>query len=117
MLKFTGETSKVLQKARDTYGDKNQIIVSIEECNELSAILAKFTRYHDSDTAISELKDKVLDEVTDVYVVLEHVKAIFGITQSELALRLDKKIDRLDRWLKTNSDMEQTTKDRRIDGD
>ena len=114
MLKFTEQTSKVLQKARDTYGDKNQIVVSIEECNELSAILAKFVRYHNEDTAVFELKDKVIDEVADVYVVLEHVKAIFGIRENELAARLDKKIDRLERWLKTSDDMEQTTIDRKI---
>lgn len=117
MIKFTEEALEVLKKARATYGDKNQVIVSIEECNELSAILAKFARYHSTETAITELKSKVIDEVADVYIILEHVKAIFDISPAELIGRMEKKIDRLDRWLKTSDDQEQTTRDRKIDGD
>ena len=89
---LTERAQKLLQKARDTYGSKNQIIVSIEECNELSAILAKFARYHNSDTAATTLKPQVLDEVADVYVVLEHVKAIFNITNTEILERAEKKL-------------------------
>ena len=111
---LTERAQKLLQKARDTYGSKNQIIVSIEECNELSAILAKFARYHNSDTAATTLKPQVLDEVADVYVVLEHVKAIFNITNTEILERAEKKLQRLERWLETSDDMEQTTIDRKV---
>ena len=104
----------ILRKARETYGDKNQIIVSIEECNELSAILAKFARYHNSSKAVLELKSRVLDEVSDVLIVLEHVKAIFNITEEEIISRRNQKLERLERWLDTSTDMEQTTIDREI---
>lgn len=111
---LTEEAENLLKKARDTYGDKNQIIVSIEECNELSAILAKFARYQDEDKAIAELRNNVLDEVADVTVVLEHVKAIFNITNNNVAHRVDQKLERLGRWLNTSDSMEQTTIDREI---
>lgn len=114
MIQFTPKAQDALKKARETYGDINQIIVSIEECNELSAILAKFSRYHNKSTAINELKSKVIDEVADVTIVLEHVKAIFEISENELGKRMEKKIERLDRWLATSNDMEQTTIDRKI---
>ena len=115
MLQLTPKAKDALKRARETYGDINQIIVSIEECNELSAILAKFSRYHNKSTAINELKSKVVDEVADVTIVLEHVKAIFEISEDELGKRMEKKIERLDRWLKSSNDMEQTTIDRKVD--
>lgn len=115
MIRFTHEAANTLKQARSTYGSKNQIIVSIEECNELSAILAKYARYHDDESAIKELKSKVVDEAADVYIVLEHVKAIFDISDYELVSRMDKKIERLARWLNTSNDMEQTTIDRKVD--
>lgn len=114
MLEFTPKAKDALKRARETYGDINQIIVSIEEFNELSAILAKFSRYHNKSTAVHELKSKVVDEVADVTIVLEHVKAIFEISEKELGKRMEKKIERLDKWLDTSDDMEQTTIDREI---
>lgn len=114
LINFTKESMDLLKKARDTYGDKNQIIVSIEECNELSAILAKFARYHDENKAIAELRSNVLDEVADVTIVLEHVKAIFDLTDGNVASRMEQKLERLSRWLQASDDMEQTTVDREI---
>ena len=114
MLKLTNEALRILRRARKTYGKRNQIIVSIEECNELSAILAKFARYHEPATAVEKLKPNVIDEVSDVLIVLEHVKAIFGITDEDLCARMEKKIARLDKWLNTSNDIEQTTIDRKI---
>ena len=114
MIVFTERAQEALKNARNTYGSKNQIVVSIEECNELSAILAKFVRYHDEETAIKELGTKVLDEVADVTVILEHVKAVFGLSDYKVGERIEQKISRLERWLKTSSDMEQTTIDREV---
>lgn len=103
-----------LEKARQVYGAKNQILVSIEELNELAAVLAKFPRYEKEDNAVEFLHDKVLDEVADVYTILEHVKAIFNFTQEEIDAQIEKKLTRLRRWLDDSKSMEQTVKDRKV---
>lgn len=36
------EMSKILKQARDTYGNKNQILVCIEELNELACVWRNF---------------------------------------------------------------------------
>lgn len=105
---------EALAKAREVYGDKNQVIVSIEECCELAAILAKFARYHNSETAVQELKPQVLDEVADVFIVIDHVTNIFGISDEELTSRMEAKIERLKRWLQESNEFEQTTRDRKV---
>lgn len=103
-----------LARARAVYGDKNQIIVSIEECCELAAILAKFARYHNSETAVQELKPQVLDEVADVLIVLDHVTNIFEISDEEVKSRIMTKVERLQRWLQESNEFEQTTRDRKV---
>lgn len=107
----------LLKKARDTYGNKNQILVCMEELNELACVLAKYPRYTQEVDAVRELHDKVLDEVADVTVILEHVKEILNITEDELDERISKKLSRLERWLDHSTSMEETTIDRAVDGD
>lgn len=105
---------EVLQIARDTYGNTNQLMVSIEELNELSCVLAKYPRYEEHSKAVTELRDKVLDEVADVYVVLNHIVNIFELNCTEIDERMDKKVDRLRGWLRKSDSMEQTTIDREV---
>ena len=105
----------VLERARQTYGNKNQILVCIEELNELACVLAKFPRYDSEEEAREKLRDKTLDEVADVEIILNHVKAIIGLTEDEVCEHTEKKVARLKRWLDTSSSMEQTTIDRGIE--
>lgn len=105
----------VLEKARDTYGNKNQILVCIEELNELACVLAKFPRYNNEDDAVEKLHYDVLDEVADVTIILNHVKSILQITDEEVDDRVDKKIARLNRWLNKSTSMQQTTEDRAVE--
>ena len=108
------EQQELLQKARDTYGDKNQILVCMEELNELSCVLAKYPRYEDSKKATEELRNKIIDEVADVYIILEHVKAITCISNSEIEDRASSKLERLERWLNHSKSMEETVRDREV---
>lgn len=103
---------QVLSKARETYGNKNQILVCMEELNELACVLAKYPRYEDENKATQELFDKVLDETADVYIILEHVKAIFGFTPQQLEDRKEKKLERVERWLTHSGSMQETIEDR-----
>ena len=108
------EAMATLSKARETYGNKNQILVCMEELCELACVLAKYPRYADEIKATKELHDKALDEVADVMIILDHVKSILNIGDEELSLRIDAKIERVSRWLDHSSDMQETVDDREV---
>lgn len=107
---------EVLAKARETYGDTAQILVSTEELCELAAVCSKYPRYKTKEKAQDELHDKAVDEVADVLIVLDHVINIFGLTPVNIGDRVAGKIARLERWLHTSNSMEQTTVDREVPG-
>lgn len=109
---LTDEHLAVLNKARKTYGETNQMLVSTEELCELAAVCTKYPRYNDKAKALSELHAKAVDEVADVLIVLDHIIDIMCIDFFELQDRIDGKVDRLGRWLDASDDMEQTTVDR-----
>lgn len=109
-----GEMNDILSTARKTYGNKNQILVCMEELNELACVLAKYPRYEDEDEAVKTLYNKALDEVADVYTILEHVKAIFSISEEKVWERRCAKAARLKRWLDHSSSMTETTRDRAV---
>lgn len=102
-----------LAKARKVYGDTNQIAVCVEELSELAKVLAKYFRY-DKETAVEKLREDALDEVADVYIILEHVKGIFNLRNGEVNKRAEAKIERLKRWISTSSDFSYTMEDRKV---
>ena len=104
----------VLSKARETYGNKNQILVCMEELNELACVLAKYPRYDDENKATQELHAKILDEVADVIIILDHVQNIADLTDTEIRQRISSKVDRLGRWLKHSESMQETVEDRKV---
>lgn len=108
------EQRKVLEEAIETYGNANQILVCIEELNELACVLAKYPRYDNEKEAREKLLDAVLDEVADVYIILNHVKTIFELDKETINARIEKKIKRLKRWLMTSNSMQQTLVDRTV---
>lgn len=111
---FEDYVRNVLEMARETYGNKNQILVCIEELNELACVLAKYPRYDIEDEAVKALYDKALDEVTDVEIILRHVKSIFKIDKEDIHNRTEAKIERLIRWLSASDSMQRTTEDREV---
>lgn len=111
---MTDKELSILAKARKVYGNKNQILVSIEELSELACVLAKYGRYEQHETAVVKLRDHVIDEMADVTVVMSLVQSIFGVTEQELSDRAALKIERLDRWMTSSESFEQTTIDRKV---
>lgn len=106
---------RVLKDILNKFGSKNQIMVCIEELNELSCVLAKFPRYSSDKTAVKEMKDKVIDEYADVVIILHHIKNIFELEDSDIMERLDKKLNRMRRWVENpNNSMSVTLDDRRV---
>lgn len=112
------EIHRLLETAQATYGYANQIVVAIEELCELGAVLAKYPRYDYHDDAQHELKDKVLEETADVIIMIRHIQMIFGIQPNEIEAMMDKKLNRLKRWLENdNKSFQHTTEDRAVEVD
>lgn len=112
------EMHRLLETAQATYGYANQVVVAIEELCELGAVLSKYPRYDLHDDAVIALRDKVLEEVADVIIMSRHVQMIFNIQPTELEDMMDKKLNRLRRWLENeNTSFQHTTEDRRVGGD
>ena len=111
---LTEKSKKVLTKARLIYGSKNQISVAIEELNELACVLCKFIRYEHEEDAVDALYNKVLDELADVLVVTDHIKAIFAMSDNVIETRAEAKVARVRNWLEKSNSMEQTTVDREV---
>lgn len=102
-------TKTALSAARTKYGYTNQILVAVEELNELSCVLTKYPRYGEHDSAVSELRERVLEECGDVFNALDHVQAIFGITDEEIVEAAARKGDRLTRWLQSQDEGQQVS--------
>ena len=110
------EIHKLLETAQANYGYGNQIAVAMEELNELGSVLPKYLRYDFHDDAVAALKDKVLEETADVVIVLRHIQMIFGIQPDELEAMMDKKLNRLKRWLESeDKSFHHTTEDRAVE--
>lgn len=107
--------NSILIRAQETYGYANQVSVATEELCELGSVLSKYVRYPNHETASMELRSKILDEIADVNVVLNHLYLMFGIDKEELERAMEVKLIRLERWLNKSSDFYHTTQDRRVD--
>lgn len=108
------DMKSVLQKAREVYGSKNQILVCVEELNELSSVLTKYPRYENEEEAKEALHDRILDEVADVMIILDHVQNIMGLTAEEVYARMNAKVERLERWLANSDSFQHTLEDRAV---
>lgn len=109
------DVRETLKKMRLKFGCFNQLLVSIEELNELACVLAKIPRYDTVDEALENIHDKVVDEVSDVLIVMDHVIKICNLTDEDIYDRLSKKVDRIKRWnASENGGMKVTTVDREV---
>jgi NTP pyrophosphatase (non-canonical NTP hydrolase) len=116
-LLFNLQDHKILQKARETYGAHKQIGVAAEECTELAKELIKSFRYDNFEEAVIKTKENVVDEVADVYIVLDHILNLYNITLRDLIPQVDKKIKRLSYWLENSNSIEFTATHRQVPED
>lgn len=68
---------KVLSQAISTYGENAQLDMVIEEMSELTKEICKHKRGADN-------RDEIIDEMADVYITLEQIKMIFGISEQQI---------------------------------
>jgi len=92
MNKITYEERKVVyEKALQTWGDRTQTMMAIEEMSELTKELCKNFRGQPNIDSIAE-------EIADVTIMLEQQRIIFGLNDAVCAY-MDLKIQRLKRRL------------------
>lgn len=82
------------EKAVNEFGGRAQVIKAMEELAELSIEL---TRYALDDKRFN--RNKVLEELTDVEIMLKQIKIIFEFDQDELLLMKCLKVARLEMML------------------
>lgn len=114
---FTPLDAETLQAARETYGPFRQIGVAAEECTELAKELIKAFRFDEFSTAVERTKENVVDEVADVFIILDHVINLYDITMQDLTPHISQKMTRLRYWLEHDDRMEFTTEYRNLDTD
>lgn len=80
--------NEVLQKAIDTYGINAQKVMLFEEMSELQKEVCKTMRGADN-------RAELVDEIADVYIMLEQIKLMEGICDGTVQHFINKKIERL----------------------
>lgn len=87
-MEFNTNQINVMLDALDHYGHDPQIDMAIEEMSELTKVLIKNRRG-------KENRSQIADEMADVYIMLEQLKFIFGIDETELKVNAEFKLRRL----------------------
>lgn len=77
---------EIYTKLLNLYGDK-QIIIAIEELSELQKELCKELRRNSN-------YDNIVEEIADVEIMLEQMKIYFEISENEIELMKEIKIER-----------------------
>lgn len=88
MALLNKEYTQKLGRIRLHYGNSAEILKAIEEAKEYINELNCIEYNREPDT------DRVLEEMADVYVTMEHVKSIFQINNYELKECMKYKINR-----------------------
>ena len=70
------------------YGAKSQMLKCCEELSELETAILKHINKDTNNT------DEVLDEMADVYIMLEQMKSVFPFGENVLEERIEYKLDR-----------------------
>lgn len=87
-MEFNTNQINVMIDALEYYGNDPQVDVAIEEMSELIKELLKNRRG-------KENRSMIADEMADVYIMLEQLKFIFGINETEPKVNAEFKIQRL----------------------
>lgn len=83
------EQTKKCRLIADTYGKSNQEGQTVSELMELGHVLTRRMDQRESDW-----KDKLLDEMADVTVMIKQLQLLYDISDGDLNDRIDYKLDR-----------------------
>lgn len=91
-MEFNTNQINIMLDVINLYGDHAQIDMTIEEMSELTKELLKNRRG-------KENRSQIADEMADVYIMLEQLKFIFGVDETELKVNAEFKLQRLNERL------------------
>lgn len=83
----------VINKSIKKHGINEQFNVAIEEMSELTKELCKNMRG-------CENTDNIIEELADVYIMLENIKIIYQIQDKEIQREINYKLNRLEERMK-----------------
>lgn len=86
-----------LERAIETYGEDMQLTVAVEEFSELIKEICKSKRGKDNVADI-------IEEMADCYIMLEQLKIIFEIKNSNIYSVMEEKLERLKNRLDERSE-------------
>lgn len=91
------DSKKILNEAREIWGDDLQIDIAIEEMSELTKAVLKFRRipseYH---------RQLISEEIADVIVTIENLIDIYELDGDEILKMKEQKIKRLQSRIETH---------------
>ena len=97
------DKEKILKKALAHYGHSNQLIKTMEELGELTTAIAKQLTAT-SATEMLKARRPIVEELSDVEIMLEQVKMIFDIKPVEIEKQNEYKLARLNARIDDDSD-------------
>ncbi len=74
-------SEELFKRAIEKWGRQPQIDMAIEECAELILALHKLTKRKSHPNQITERLDNVCEELADVQIMINQMKALFGIKE------------------------------------
>jgi NTP pyrophosphatase (non-canonical NTP hydrolase) len=83
---------KLLEQATIKWGEPIQLIMVMEEASELIKEISKYFRGENN-------RENIIEEVSDVYIMLEQMRIIFNINDNELNANINKKMKKLEEKL------------------
>ena len=71
--------NEIYKKAIETYGEREQSAVAMEECGEL---IRAINKYHRKDS--NENRKNLIEEIADVQIMIEQLKIMYSISEDEI---------------------------------
>ena len=93
----------VIENALDKWGSMSELVVTIEELSELQKEVTKQIRNEGK-------MENLVEEMADVYIVMEYLKMILAITDDDINREVEKKLNRLENRLNTENEQQKGEK-------
>ena len=93
----------VIENALDKWGSMSELVVTIEELSELQKEVTKQIRNEGK-------MENLVEEMADVYIVMEYLKMIFTITDDDINREVEKKLNRRENRLNTENEQQKGEK-------
>lgn len=94
MIVTTIHNKKVMKKIIEKNGKLKQSVIAMEECSELIKAISKMIRYSYDEDLDSVYRDDLIEEMADVYIILDELKMMYNILEFDIEEMIKQKIDR-----------------------